>query len=58
MAWKGIGKEGLAFLGSVLLQVFSILTNPQNGLETKFLVAILYLALIPVLMYSPGGKKK
>jgi len=58
MAWKSISKEGLAFLGSVLLQIFSIIQNPQTEWWVKLLAAVLYIILIPVLMYKPEKRSR
>lgn len=38
MAWNSISREGLAFLGSVLLQALSIIQNPTTDSLTKILV--------------------
>lgn len=58
MAWRAISREGLALLALILLNVFSMLQNPENDILTKILLVILYLSLIPILMYTPKKNKE
>lgn len=58
MAWKEISKEGLAFLGSLVLQIYALITKPETDWLTKILVCFLFLVLVVIVMYTPEKVKK
>ncbi|PIT85272.1 hypothetical protein COU36_04220 [Candidatus Micrarchaeota archaeon CG10_big_fil_rev_8_21_14_0_10_59_7] len=56
MKLKEVSKEGLAFLGSILIQLYQIISNQTLDLWSKILGGLAFLIIVGVVMYSPNGK--